>query len=288
MKDTPGLRFHLAQCETEQGHLVEAALEYERANDLLRHGAKAPDVQKLLGPANDALKRRTPHLTVDLPADLSAPAISIDGKGYPPSELALGLSLNPGQHVLRVAAAGRNNFERSLLLKEGEDVALRPQLASSAPPRLSPASSAPPTTVAKPSADVPAREAKSLSAKPYVMIGEAALTVAGLAVGIGYGLAQSSASDRVGLAQGRIDSAERGNCSSGDETLLSACSDLQSALSDHDRAVLLSDVGFITAGVGAIALVATGLVWPNASKKDAAVTLQPIAGLGRVGLLGRF
>src|SRR5689334_6670437 len=46
VKDTPGLRFHLAHCETEQGHLVAALTEYDRAQELLRQGAKAPDVQK--------------------------------------------------------------------------------------------------------------------------------------------------------------------------------------------------------------------------------------------------
>src|SRR5450432_1242199 len=57
IKDTPGLRFHLAHCEEQQGLLVEAALDYDRANELLQHGAKAPDVQKLLATASAELKR---------------------------------------------------------------------------------------------------------------------------------------------------------------------------------------------------------------------------------------
>src|SRR5258708_182583 len=34
IKETPGLRFHLAYCEEQQGSLVEALVDYERADDL--------------------------------------------------------------------------------------------------------------------------------------------------------------------------------------------------------------------------------------------------------------
>ncbi|MET0791333.1 MAG: hypothetical protein ABW061_07400, partial [Polyangiaceae bacterium] len=134
VKDTPGLRFHLAHCEVEQGHLVEAALEYDRASELLRQGAKAPDVQKLLGPASDALKSRIPRVTVQLPPDLKSPTASLDGKVYPPSELELGTPLNPGRHWLRISAVGRRPFEQILVLTEGEPVVVRPQLALAPPP----------------------------------------------------------------------------------------------------------------------------------------------------------
>src|SRR5450432_4034374 len=118
VKDTPGLRFHLAHCEAEQGFLVEASLDYDRASELLRQGAKAPDVLRLLEPASAELKRRIPHLTVEIPSDLSAPRAELDGRPYAPSEL-LSQPLNPGQHQLKVSAARRLSFERSLSVHEG-------------------------------------------------------------------------------------------------------------------------------------------------------------------------
>src|SRR5687767_14734210 len=46
IKDTPGIRFHLARCEEEQGAFVEALIEYDRARELIDAGTKAPDVEK--------------------------------------------------------------------------------------------------------------------------------------------------------------------------------------------------------------------------------------------------
>jgi hypothetical protein len=289
VKDTPGLRFHLAHCELEQGHLVEAAQEYERVSELLRQGASAPDVQKLLGPASAALERRIPRLTVELPADLEMPSTALDGKPFPPSELALGVPLNPGHHTLRVSAHGREPLERALLLKEGEPVTVRPELLVSAPaaaPAAAPSAAAVPSA---PSAEPPPPDRGRSSAKVYLMIGESVLTAAGLAVGIGYRFSASSASDRIVTAQQAIDSAAPGDeTACGRAASSPVCANLQSAIDDHDRALVISDVGFITAGVGAAALVTTWLVYPSASSESSGLSVQPSAGLGRVGLIGRF
>jgi hypothetical protein len=292
VKDTPGLRFHLAHCELEQGHLVEASLEYDRATELLRQGAKAPDVQKLLGPASEALKPRIPRVTVELPPDLSAPSASLDGKAYPVSELGLGVPLNPGRHVLRVTAAGRRPFEQVLVLSEGEPETVRPQLAV-APPPVTPAAPAGATALpsAKPrrAASSHASDQPSSSAKLYFLIGESVLTVAGLGVGIGGQLAASSASDRVASAQRRIDDVAVGDGSACNRAELSgACSDLHSAITDHDNALTLSEIGFIGAGVGAAALVTTWLAYPDSTSTASGVRVRPVASFGRVGLVGSF
>jgi len=296
VKDTPGLRFHLAHCELEQGHLVEASLEYERAGELLHQGAKAPDVQKLLGPASEALKHRIPRLTVELPPDLTAPSAWLDGKAYPITELALGVPLNPGRHLLRVTAAGRRPFEQVLVLNEAEPGTVRPQLAVAPPPvaplaavaAVAPAGQASPLG-APPSTAQAAPNKQSSSAKLYLMIGESVLAVAGVGVGIGGQLAASSASDRVATAQRRIDDASGGDGSACSRAELSgACNDLQAAITDHDHALTLSEVGFVGAGVGAVALVTTWLAYPDSSSLAAGVRIHPVAGLGRIGLVGSF
>ncbi len=294
VKDTPGLRFHLAHCETEQGLLVEAALDYDRASELIAKGAKAPDVQKLLAPASAALKARVPRVTLELPSDVLAPVATIDGKVFSPSELVLGIPLNPGQHEVSVSASGRIGFRRSLELKEGEQPELRAELPRApshvAAPAAPPSVQAPPMTGSSYAAPIGA-DSQHSSTKLYLMLGESVLTVAGLAVGIGYKVAEASASDRVSSAQGRIDQATQGDvaaCGAPDLTVAGACSDLHTAIDDHDRAVIWSSVGFVSAGVGAAALLTTWIAYPNTHVDTAGVALQPVAGLGRIGLLGRF
>ncbi|HEY3667592.1 MAG TPA: hypothetical protein VGL19_16415, partial [Polyangiaceae bacterium] len=294
VKDTPGLRFHLAHCEAEQGLLVEAELDYDRASELLQKGAKAPDVEKLLAPASAALRPRVPRVLLALPSDLLAPVATIDGKVFSPSELELGVPLDPGRHELLVSASGRRTFQRSLVLKEGEQSQLRADLPPVAP---APAKVAPPPVV-----QAPPMSGKSYAAptgpdsqpsltKLYLMVGESAFTVAGLALGIGYQLAEASAGDRVTTAQGRIDQATQGDvaaCGSPDSVVAGACSDLHTAIDDHDRAARVSMIGFVTAGVGAAALLTTWLAYPSSHAESTGVVVQPAVGFGRVGLLGRF
>ena len=290
IKETPGLRFHLAHCEAEQGLLVEAALDYDRASELIEQGANAKDVQRLLVPASIALKQRIPRVAVELPSELLAPVATIDGKVFSPSELALGVPVNPGPHELLVSASGRRSFQRSLVLKEGERAELRaelPHAQATGMPGL-PVQS-PPTTgssYAEPSAD-----SKHSSAKLYLMLGESLLTAAGLAVGNGYEIAEASANDRVSAAQGRIDRASQGDvaaCGSPDIALAGECSALHDAIDDHNRASLLSTTGFVTAGVGAAALLTTWIIYPDGRRGSSGVALQAVAGLGHVGLVGRF
>ena len=291
VKDTPGLRFHLAHCETELGHLVGASLEYDRALELMRRGAKAPDVQKLLEPARSALLARIPRLTLDIPADAQSPRVSIDNRAYPASEAELGVPLDPGLHQLRVLASGRGAFERALSLKEGDRLVLPVVLPLAAPPG-GPSEPAPEPTpkVSPPTAAAPP-ERRASPAKLYLMIGESLLTAAGLGVGIGYAIARGSATDRIDTAQSRIETAAPDNptaCATPTSALLGACSDLEAAIDDHHRAVMVSEVGFVSAGIGATALLTTWLVYPSGDAPNAGLSVQPTVGFGRLGLIGRF
>jgi len=296
VKETPGLRFHLAHCETELGNLVQASLEYDRALELLRRGAKAPDVQKLLGPARSELLRRLPRLTLEVPADVQVPLISIDQQPYPASELSLGVPLNPGPHELRVQAAGRRPFERTLTLKEGDRIVLPVALPVVSPAvtavQPSPTPEPPPKPSPSPSPIAPPRDGGSSKTKLYLMISESVLTVAGLGVGIGYAVARGSATERIDSAQARIDAGSPENPAAcggtPDPAVGEACADLSVALKDHDRAATWSQVGFVSAGVGAVALLTTWLVYPSPRAHSSQFSLLPAAGLGRVGVVGRF
>jgi hypothetical protein len=290
VKDTPGLRFHLAHCEVEQGQLLEAAADYDRAGELIRKGAKAPDVQKLLAQASAALEPRIPKLAVQLPNDVLSAVPTVDGQVFSPSELALGVPLNPGHHDLLVSAGGRRSFQRSLTLKEGDSVQLRAELPAEAPvTRSAPAIvQAPPMGGSSYEAPREARTRLS-SGKLYLMVGESVVTVVGLVVGLAYHSTASSAADRVSNDQGLIDRAGQGDCRSPSSSeVTSACSDLRTSIDDHDDAALLSTIGFVAAGVGAAAFATTWLVYPSTHAVSSGLTVQPVAGLGRIGVIGRF
>jgi len=291
VKDTPGLRFHLAHCEEEQGQLVEASLDYDRASELLRQGAKAPDVQKLLVPASADLKRRIPRVSVEIPSDVPNPTAQIDGKPYAPSELALGQTLNPGQHQLSVSALGRDPFVSMFTLKEGDQVSIRVELKDT--PRATRAMPQPPTSgprvPVRSASAPPAPSGNATSPKLYLMIGESAVTVAGIALAVGYSVAEASARDRIQADQSQIDHAAQGDgaCGSPDSALSATCANLRASIAVHDRDVTGKTVGFVCAGVGAAALLTTWLVYPSHTQ-SAGLSVQPVVALGRVGLLGQF
>lgn len=83
IKDTPGIRFHLARCEEERGALVEALVEYDRARELLDGGVKAPDVERLLPEARERVRARVAHVTLRLPDGVQTPASPSTGSPSP-------------------------------------------------------------------------------------------------------------------------------------------------------------------------------------------------------------
>jgi hypothetical protein len=293
VKDTPGLRFHLAHCEEKQNLLVEASLDYDRSSELLRQGAKAPDVQKLLISASASLKPRVPHVSVEMPSDVPSPVAELDGKAYAPSELALGQALNPGAHELKVTAPGRRPFESAFSVREGDQLTIRAELRSEPPAVGAPVLA--PDAHSSASMQVDSTRAAEVHRRPspkvYLMLGESAVAVAGLALGISYAIAESSARDRVQTAQSAIDHSAGSNvgaCTTPGASLGSTCSDLRTAIDDHDRDATISTVGFACAGVGAAALLTTWLVYPSHAAESTGPSVQPVVSLGRVGLQGRF
>ena len=123
------------------------------------------------------------------------------------------------------------------------------------------------------------------------MIGESVLTAAGLGVGIGFAVARASAAESADSAKALVDKGAQGNpaaCAMPEGDVAYACDDLSAALAHRDRASTLSTVGFVTAGVGAAALVSTWLFYPSPRAHAAGFSVTPVAGLGRVGVLGRF
>ncbi|HEX6273277.1 MAG TPA: hypothetical protein VFZ53_09560 [Polyangiaceae bacterium] len=279
IKETPGLHFHRAHCAEQLGELLLAARHYGRAEELIRAGAAAPDVEELLGAARARVLARVSRLAVTLPSDAPGATLEVDGTLLP-DPFREPVLLNPGRHRIVARAPGRRDFEMEITLVAGQTQSLEVSLAPQ-PGRNSPAKK-------------PAAESQSETGKPgfgtreIVLIAEGTVTVAGLAAGIGYSLAAASASDRVTSAQLAVDeAAENGSSSCRSSDAPPACVDLQMAIDDHERATRFATIGFVTAGAGAAATLLTWAFWPATGTATTASVAHTRGGATLV-VRGRF
>jgi hypothetical protein len=108
IKNTPGIRYHIAFCQEKAGKMAEALQGYELARELLRV-SPAEDVAKLIPTAIARVRPRVGAVVLqDLPP---AANITIDEEAYGPVEQIL---LNPGQHQLVITMDGHEAFRKQL------------------------------------------------------------------------------------------------------------------------------------------------------------------------------
>jgi tetratricopeptide (TPR) repeat protein len=266
IKETPGLRYHLAYAEEHMGLLVEALADYERAASLLDGGAQAPDVAKLVGPARDSLRERTPTLLIRLPSNVQRATLTVDDHPIADISLRQPIPLNPGTHRLVLAAPGHEPLTLDVRVSEGERQALDAELTprqsvapSTPPPSASPAASS--GALSEDPAAHPAPTAARASGamlRTVVLASEAGIVVAALGVGIGYALRKNAADDRVADAQQAVGD----NSSACNTSPTPACGQLADAIDDSNQARRVSNIAFATAGLAAVAAVVTFVVWP--------------------------
>ncbi|MEB2312015.1 MAG: hypothetical protein OZ928_09200 [Polyangiaceae bacterium] len=278
IKETPGLRYHLAYALERQGRLAEALAEYERAGALIRGGAAAPDVEALLAPAQEALARRVPTLELRLSPAGAELRVTLDGAPLAPAELAAPLRLDPGEHLVEATAPGYRRVARRVTLAEGDARSETLELAR-APAALKPAPAGAP-------AAAPAADTSSLStgspARWLVIGGEAALTVTALTFGLAYTAARSNAAGRAddaSLAIERLAPGDSAACVGPTAKLAAPCGELARALDDHASAGRVATGSFIVAGAGAASVVLTLLLWPRRSSASVGLAPLPAGGL---------
>jgi hypothetical protein len=179
--ETPGLRFHQAHCKEQQQKLVEALVDYKRAEELIAGGVKAPDVEPLLEPALTRLEQRVPKLTVHV---VNAPhhvTFYLDGKERSSRLLGKLVQLNPGAHTVEVTAMGYSSLTRTISVKEGELSELSLRLEQRAQSR---ADAGEPKLGFETKPRSRERGAKPLSAKPFVLAGEGLIAAAALGLAV--------------------------------------------------------------------------------------------------------
>lgn len=315
IKETPGLRYHLGYCLEKQGKLVDALVELDRADEMLRLGAKAPDVEKLLASARERVKKSVGEVTVRLSANIKGAAVEIDGVAVKPALIGKGIPLNPGRHVLTAKKAGRIPYRRELQVDPGGSVdvliSMGEQSGGAATPAAGGAASGAgasgaggsqpeggdgaSSTGSSSAGATLSDAAKPSSAKTWVLIGEGVVTLGALGAGIYF-------NGQAGDTKGEIDDASKELEDRGyDDTVCkpptpdnakSACSQLADLTDQRDRQKNYALAGFIGAGVGAVATVATFFLWQPSSKSSGArpVRVAPVATQSTFGLgvVGRF
>jgi hypothetical protein len=283
IKDTPGLRYHLAHCEESLGLLVEALLDYDRARDLIAAGARAADVESLLPQAQRALARRVPSIVILSPPGVTNLSASIDGQEVAPSVIGRPAPVNPGTHRVSVSAPGYQDFVAEVTVTEGERRVLSVKLAKNSTESPAPGAQTKKRTAPR---ELRSESSSGISARTYVLVGEVAVMAASLAVGVTFVIAGSRADDRVDRANDRVDRQATAakvpaNCDSATGDVLDACRDLSEAYHDRNRYQLLATAGFVGAGVSAVATLATYLLW---SGRPAPVAISGGAQRGSVWL----
>ena len=282
IKETAGLRFHLAYCEEQLGRLVEALAEYDRAGELAANDPKAADVRRMLGPSRRALLGRIPTVTVVLPEGITDASLEVNGRELPSSLFGQPIRRNPGLASVRVTIPGHEPFLRDLLLSEGDAVVVT---VDAVPVPVSPVTAEKlpnePDAADKPRPD---EAAPSLPLRTWILVSEGALATAALGIGIGYHLAANAADDRADAARAALAAQSpmaNAQCAAPTEAARTLCADLARNVSDASSHRRIATVGFVTAGVSAAALVGTWLFWPSPTpSKPAAFRITPVATIG--------
>jgi hypothetical protein len=212
------------------------------------------------------------QITVAGPPSSSEIRVTFDNEPVPQAVLKLPLKTDPGNHVVHASSTGFTDGSSTFSLKEGENATVVVKLD---PSPVAPVAEAPPATPNElPTAPTP-EAPRRLSPLVFVGFGVGA---AGLVTGAVAGLAHLT----------QISDVKSDYCNG-----TTVCREgYQSAVDHAGPTATVSDIGFVVAGAG-IAAGVVGLVLSArraapAREEGAAASVQPIFGVGSVGVKGRF
>lgn len=120
VKTTPQVRFHIALCEENLGHLVSAMKGFDLASeDAKQAGAAAVEVATSAPPRADALRARIPRLRLDVSGKVVTSKITLDDAAVAARDLGTEMQVDPGAHVIEVRDKdGNSTFRKELKLAE--------------------------------------------------------------------------------------------------------------------------------------------------------------------------
>ena len=135
IQETGEALLHLGECLTKTSKLAEALKTWEHAEDVAR-GEKDRTTQQALLPRLAALRARIPAVLLQVPSDVKAATIKVDGQAVPLARARSPMSLDPGDHTVEAQAEGRAPFTRKITLAEKESKVVLVELPSLSAPKV--------------------------------------------------------------------------------------------------------------------------------------------------------
>jgi len=272
---TPVIGVDLARAQSKLGHLVEAreaALSVQRLVVSFDETARSTEARGDAAKIADALEPRIPHIivTVDGLAGHSG-TVKLDGNIIPAVALAAPRQANPGTHMATVDTDDGRHAENTLVLPEHETNTIVLHLdAPPPPPEVTPDTNGGVRATDGNPQEHPLRKPES-HISPFVWV-SVAVTGVGLVTGALTGALATNESSIV-----------RGNCQAtiGSDPRLVCLPPYTGDLSAANTYATISTIGFVAAGVGALALMGWFLFAPSSTKKAVAVMpiIGPVSGL---------
>ena len=120
VKVTPGIRFHIALCEEKVNQLVLALADYVAADQAARE-QNNKDVMEAVAEPLRLLRIRVPTQTLEDPATAGA-VVEVEGKANAPGLYGVAIPVEPGSHVVRAHAEGKEPFTATVQLSERDAI----------------------------------------------------------------------------------------------------------------------------------------------------------------------
>jgi len=248
----------LGEAEARLGESASAAQHFAYALKNVPPKEKADTSARIRGGLNSVLGNvATVHLSVnrkDVPVYLDGALLGT----YP----ALAeVYLSPGKHTIE-ARDGDAVAKKEVQATAGSNSSLAIELKANAP-AVSSGLAAPNPSPAQPKVAPPVEDEPD-TVRSIVLVTGGSLAVAGLAVGIGFGLASNAAESDANSYRALL---PKNGCASG---TTGDCKSLDDALSRQKNDSTIANVGWVLGGVGLVA-VGAALLWPRGdAQKDSA------------------
>lgn len=236
IKMTPQVRFHIALCEENLGHLVAAINGFELAAEEARSaGPSAAEVADNAPTRAEVLRKRVATLRLQITGKQINSKLVLDGAPLGKAMQDVPIPLDPGSHVLEVQdAAGKSTFRKELTVTEAGSETVPIEFADVEP--------LPPPTVS--ATETPPPPPPPRSRTPAYAVGGAGVALL-VTSGIFYGLRAGTISEI------------KGSCK--DPVTLTGCDPSKAGLAD--TGATYGTVSAVTLGVGLAALGTAGVLF---------------------------
>ena len=181
IKETAGVRFHIAVCEQHLGALLASRDSFERSSRLAEK-LSGNEARQIVDAAADAIVRideRIPTLVLNVAGGAKDMTVKLDGTVLDAATLGRPLKHDPGEARVEASAPGKRRFDKSLVLVDRATVTLEIALDAEAVPEVG---GAPATTASSPSVQPAMRRERSVVPTAAWILGGASLGSAGAAL----------------------------------------------------------------------------------------------------------